>query len=47
MNIDGVVYGNSRAEILGCDSNRTWLDPHKLYNPIVYAIKRIMQNDNI
>jgi murein tripeptide amidase MpaA len=29
VNIDGVVHGNTRAELMGCDSNRRWADPHK------------------
>ena len=47
VNIDGVVNGNSRAELFGCDSNRSWLDPHKIYNPIVHSLKRMIKNDNV
>jgi murein tripeptide amidase MpaA len=42
VNIDGVVHGNSRAELIGCDSNRRWSDPHKFYDPIVSAIKKMI-----
>lgn len=24
VNIDGVVHGNTRSELVGCDSNRVW-----------------------
>ena len=35
VNIDEVVHGNTRAELSGFDSNRKWLDPHKIYQPII------------
>jgi murein tripeptide amidase MpaA len=42
VNIDGVVHGNTRAELSGCDSNRKWKDPHKLYQPVIYSIKKMI-----
>ena len=40
VNMDGVVHGNSRAEISGADPNRKWSNPHKLRNPVIYALKK-------
>ena len=42
MNIDGVVHGNSRADLSGHDSNRKWLDPSRIYQPILFNIKKII-----
>ena len=42
LNIDGVVHGNTRAELSGVDSNRKWKDPHKLYQPVIYNIKKMI-----
>ncbi len=46
LNIDGVVHGNTRAELIGCDSNRKWSDPHKIHNPIIFALKKMIEKDN-
>ncbi len=46
LNIDGVVHGNTRAELIGCDSNRKWSDPHKIHHPIIFAIKKMIEKDN-
>lgn len=40
VNVDGVVHGNTRAEISGADPNRKWNNPHKIRNPIIYALKK-------
>lgn len=45
VNIDGVVHGNTRAELIGCDSNRKWADPHKYYQPIIYTLKKMIEKD--
>ena len=42
MNIDGVVHGNSRAELAGADSNRKWALPNKHHNPIIHSIKHFI-----
>jgi len=47
VNIDGVVHGNTRAELSGYDSNRKWAEPHKIYQPIIYNIKKAVEKDNI
>lgn len=35
VNIDGVIYGNSRCDIIGSDINRKW---NRSVNPILYPI---------
>ena len=45
VNMDGVVHGNSRAEISGADPNRKWVSPHKLRNPVIYALKKAIEKD--
>lgn len=40
VNIDGVVHGNTRADLSGSDPNRKWINPHKIRNPIIYALKK-------
>merc|ERR1712157_369587 len=37
---DGVVYGNSRCNLAGCDLNRSWMDPNPIIHPEVCAIKK-------
>lgn len=46
INIDGVVHGNTRAELIGCDSNRKWTEPHKVYQPIVYTLRKMIEKDS-
>lgn len=46
MNIDGVVHGNSRAELVGCDSNRQWADPHPYYHPLVHSLRKMIEKDS-
>jgi murein tripeptide amidase MpaA len=45
VSIDGVIYGNSRCDITGSDTNRKWTknsNPN-LY-PIISAIKKMVSN---
>jgi len=40
VNIDGVIYGNSRCDITGNDINRKWSkNPNKFMYPIISATK--------
>ncbi len=39
MNVDGVIYGNSRCDISGSDINRQWSAPDKNLHPSVCATK--------
>ena len=47
LNIDGVVHGNSRADLSGRDSNRKWADPSKIFQPILFNIKKMIRNDSV
>lgn len=40
VNVDGVIYGNSRCDLAGFDLNRTWRHPIKELHPQIYAIKK-------
>ena len=40
VNPDGVIHGNSRAEITGLDPNRCWKKPSKTRIPSIYHIKK-------
>lgn len=42
VNIDGVVYGNSRCDISGTDINRKWTkNSNQTIYPIVTSIRRM------
>lgn len=43
FNPDGVIHGNTRAELTGIDSNRVWKKPSKITTPAVYFIKKLIQ----
>lgn len=45
FNIDGVVHGNTRAELIGSDPNRKWNDPNPIYHPIIYNLKKMIEKD--
>ena len=36
LNPDGVIYGNYRCSLAGCDLNRQWQDPSKKLNPTIF-----------
>ncbi len=38
VNVDGVIHGNSRAELIGLDPNRSWRRPRKAVNPSIYYL---------
>ena len=42
VNIDGVIYGNSRCDITGSDINRKWTrHPNQFMYPIISAIRKL------
>ena len=42
VNIDGVIYGNSRCDISGSDCNRKWTRHSNSHlHPVVTAIRKI------
>lgn len=44
LNPDGVINGNYRCSLAGCDLNRRWKTPHKLLHPTIYATKRLIKD---
>jgi murein tripeptide amidase MpaA len=44
VNPDGVVHGNYRSNLSGCDLNRKWENPSKSYHSEVYNLKRMILN---
>lgn len=41
LNPDGVVNGNYRCSLAGCDLNRRWKHPSKTLHPTIYHTKRL------
>lgn len=39
LNPDGVINGNTRCSLSGCDLNRVWMDPSPKLHPTIYHIK--------
>jgi len=42
LNPDGVINGNYRCSLAGCDLNRRWKSPNKLLHPTVYYAKKLI-----
>lgn len=43
LNPDGVIYGNTRCDLLGSDLNRRWISPNRLMQPTIYYVKKLMR----
>ena len=43
LNPDGVINGNYRTSLAGCDLNRRWKKPDRQTNSQIYAIKKFME----
>jgi cytosolic carboxypeptidase protein 2/3 len=43
LNPDGVVNGNYRCSLAGCDLNRRWKTPSKVIHPTVYNVKMLVK----
>jgi murein tripeptide amidase MpaA len=41
INPDGVINGNYRCSLAGCDLNRRWKHPSKVLHPTVYNSKKL------
>lgn len=41
LNPDGVINGNYRSSLAGCDLNRRWKTPSKVIHPTIYAVKKL------
>lgn len=44
MNPDGVVLGNARASLAGCDLNRRWGEPDQKLHPELFNLKQMMMS---
>ena len=44
MNPDGVINGNYRCSLAGCDLNRRWKAPHRNLHPTIYATKKLIKD---
>lgn len=43
LNPDGVIHGNYRCSLLGCDLNRKWQSPNKFLHPTIYYTKQLIR----
>lgn len=39
LNPDGVIQGNYRCSLLGCDLNRKWQTPNRFLHPTIWSSK--------
>ena len=44
INVDGVICGNSRTSLSGCDLNRRWVIPDEFLHPEIYYLKELIRN---
>jgi hypothetical protein len=44
LNPDGVINGNYRCSLAGCDLNRRWKAPSKVLHPTIYHTKQLIFN---
>ena len=42
MNPDGVVNGNYRTSLAGCDLNRRWINPNEVFHQEIYYVKQMI-----
>ncbi len=42
LNPDGVINGNYRCSLAGCDLNRRWKSPNSTLHPTIYSAKRMI-----
>ncbi len=43
VNVDGVIYGNSRCDINGSDMNRKWTNsPNAFFYPTINKIRSLI-----
>jgi murein tripeptide amidase MpaA len=41
LNPDGVINGNYRCSLAGCDLNRRWKAPSKILHPTIHLVKKL------
>jgi murein tripeptide amidase MpaA len=44
LNPDGVINGNYRCSLAGCDLNRRWKFPSKTLQPTIYHCKKLIKH---
>jgi hypothetical protein len=44
LNPDGVINGNYRCSLAGCDLNRRWKNPHKSIHPTIFHTKKLIKD---
>jgi hypothetical protein len=44
INVDGVIAGNTRTSLAGCDLNRRWSNPNEYLHPEIYFCKDLIYN---
>ena len=43
LNPDGVINGNYRCSLAGCDLNRRWKAPSKTLHPTIFSVKNLVK----
>lgn len=43
LNPDGVIFGNYRCTLVGCDLNRKWDKPNRFLHPTIYHTKNLIR----
>ncbi len=43
LNPDGIINGNYRCSLAGCDLNRRWKNPQKIVHPSIYHTKKLIK----
>ena len=43
LNPDGVIQGNYRCSLAGCDLNRRYLYPSSIFHPTIYNLKKMVR----
>jgi hypothetical protein len=43
LNPDGVINGNYRCSLAGCDLNRRWKYPSAIIHPTIYSAKKLIK----
>lgn len=44
LNPDGVIQGNYRCSLLGCDLNRKWQTPNRFLHPTIWSSKQLIRH---
>ena len=44
VNVDGVICGNSRTSLSGCDLNRRWINPNEYLHSEIFYLKELIFN---